>query len=254
MTCGPPSWCFRVCPSPCAPTSLSRSPLRSRSANLCTEVAAPSSRMLHRAAPAPPAPRGRRYRRARSRCCLDEAQDDLLARQGDAEGHHPRIRGEGLAVEDECHDVIAVEAPRLQGCNCSAARPDEAAGDRGGAEAEASGTASRSPGNRGSSGPPGPCGRGRRRHCAAPGAAGSSAAGSPGAGADPEAAATSTGLLVGEEDRARAAGPSGQRPPWAVRLYFGRRALHLRLHHLGEGLEAQGNQGLDEGGSWRRGP
>jgi hypothetical protein len=47
------------------------------------------------------------------RAGLDEAEEDLLARHGDPEGQHHFVLGEGLPVEEEGGNVVAVQ-PALQ--------------------------------------------------------------------------------------------------------------------------------------------
>jgi len=46
---------------------------------------------------------------------LDEAQDHLLAGQGDPQGDDHRVLGEGLPIQEQGDDVVPVQAPFLEG-------------------------------------------------------------------------------------------------------------------------------------------
>jgi hypothetical protein len=179
---------------------------------------------------------------------LDEAEDYLLTGQGDPKGHDHRVRGEGLAVEEQGHEVIPVEASFLEGLELLRARPDEAAGHGRGAEPERFGHH---------------LGTGRVVPAAQ---AGEDLAEEAGVGvpgrlellvapqgellaprpiADPLDGHRY--LLVGEEDRAGLAAPADT-PRLAARpaVPDAGELRDLRLHHLGEGLKPKRDQCLDQ--------
>jgi len=67
---------------------------------------------------------------------LDEAEHDLLARQGDPQRDHHAVLGEGLSIEEQDHHVVRVQPSLLERLELASTRPDEAAGDGGGTQAE----------------------------------------------------------------------------------------------------------------------
>ena len=67
---------------------------------------------------------------------LDEAEHDLLPRQGDPQCDHHAVLGEGLTIEDHDHHVVRVQSSLLEGLELASAGSDEAAGDRRRTQAE----------------------------------------------------------------------------------------------------------------------
>ena len=67
---------------------------------------------------------------------LDEAEHDLLARQGDPQRDHHAVLGEGLPIEDQDHHIVRLQSSLLEGSELASTRPDKAAGDRGRTQAK----------------------------------------------------------------------------------------------------------------------
>ena len=180
--------------------------------------------------------------------CLHEAQEHLLAGQRDAERDDHPVRREGLTVEEQGHEIVVVEAPLLEGLELFRARPDEAAGDGGGAQPEGFGHRLRA----GRVVPATQAGEDltEKAGIRAPGRLellvalqGNLLAPHP--ITDPLDGHRQ--LLVGEEDRAGLAAPADAVGlPACPAVPCAGELGHLGLHHFGEGLEPQGDQSLDQ--------